>query len=82
MKHKIVCWGDYAIPMPLKAKWMAMDEDGVWWYKSRPTLGVEGEWTSSGESNLEAYAVIGSNCTNIIAPEPGPWRSQPYWIGD
>lgn len=83
MNHKIVCWSDYAIPVPLKAKWLAMDEDGVWWwYTSRPTLEEEGVWAFVDESASKDYAIIGSRCTDIIAPEPGPWRSQLYWIGD
>ena len=80
MNHKIVCWGDYAIPVPLEAKWMAMDKDGRWYrYRSIPTREhLHGEW---GGLLADGYSLL-SEHRDLIPPEPGPWTDQLYWIGD
>lgn len=83
MKHKIVCWSDYAIPVPIKAQWIAQDEDGVWWwYTSRPLI-MRGEWRiRDGDISYVSMGMVGDAVKDLIKPEPGPWRSQLYWIGD
>ncbi|PUB87033.1 MAG: hypothetical protein DBP02_01965 [gamma proteobacterium symbiont of Ctena orbiculata] len=74
MNHKIVCWGDYAIPVPLWARWMAMDESGFWYsYGTKPN--IHGDiWCCS--VHWERITI------SATPPEPGPWDEQLYWIGD
>ena len=74
MDHKIVCWGDYAIPVPVKAKWLARNLSGNWYaYKRKPQPG-SGAWLGSIVSCVSKSI--------IIPPEPGHWEEQLYWIGD
>ena len=74
--HKIVCWGDYAIPVPLWANWMAMDGNGNWFsYKEKPKADLEGLFFGKA-------VVRGIVAEFASPPEPGPWNEQLYWIGD
>jgi len=83
--YKLVCWGDYSIPVPLWARWMAWDEDGqVYIYKDEPTIikatfspSVDGIWNSDSRLELLFTRLLG-----VPPPEPGPWTEQLYWIGD
>ena len=78
MNHKIVCWSDYAIPVPVEANWMAMDNDGEWnWYEAKPKAEKDRDFWFNPEEL--SYGIIG-NCA--APPEPGPWTEQLYWIGD
>ena len=74
--HKIVCWGDYAIPVPVWANWIAMDKDCSWYcFAEKPNAG-DSFWLN----NIGPYGIT-SNYIKI-PPEPGPWNEQLYWIGD
>lgn len=43
---------------PEWAKWLAMDEDGVWfWFEFKPYLNSDGVWRSDGG----AYATAGAS---------------------
>lgn len=82
MDHKIVCWADYAIPVPLLAKWMAMDNNGHWWAYDKEPEKNQGSfcwWTSMYGGGV--YEMI-EESIGITPPEPGPWDEQLYWIGD
>jgi hypothetical protein len=73
---KIVCWGDYAFPVPDKAKWIAMDADGTWfWFESEPVRGYTNWWPTSNE-NWESFSLYAS------PPELGGWDTQRYWLED
>ena len=79
--HKILCWGDYAIPVPLWANWMAMDENGKWHaYSDKPVLRLSlGEWDIPSFDDDYLHFLI--SCASF-GPEPCPWNEQLYWIGD
>ena len=79
MNHKIVCWGDYAIPVPVEANWMAMDGDGSWfWYVDKPATSMYSKfWGNTYAADHDGMARKVYN-----PPEPGPWTEQLYWIGD
>ena len=79
MDHKIVCWGDYAIPVPLWANWLAMDEIGEWWvYQNEPYI-LGKEWVLSVYEGSRKCVIDGCVTT---PPDPGKWNKQIYWIGD
>ena len=81
LKHKLICWGDYAIPAPLWANWIAWDKSGeVWVYELRPTLHPRtyGKWVNFNTGRIEQISYI----LDIPPPEPGPWTEQLYWVGD
>lgn len=79
MKHKIVCWGDYAIPVPQNHTCMAWDRDGRFFtYKNTPSpnAGI-GVWANTGGGMDYGDA---AQPTDVIPPEPGPWHTQLYDI--
>ena len=93
MDHKIVCWGDYAIPVSIKAKWIAQDQNGEWYWYTRKPKHTDRLWSLlDSNNNLRAGkdgilfpsdSEMDFVCTvNILPPEPGPWTEQLYWIGD
>jgi len=74
--HKIICWGDYAIPVPLGVKWMAMDKTGHWYaYADEPET-AGNAWASRSD----LYLML-DNDVKVMAPEPGRWTEQLYYIG-
>ncbi|MGB5670364.1 MAG: hypothetical protein WBM71_07405 [Sedimenticolaceae bacterium] len=74
--HKIVCWGDYAIPVPLRVNWMAMDKIGRWYaYADEPETAGNAWAASSG-----LYMMLDDE-VKVDAPEPGHWTEQLYLIG-
>ena len=76
MNHKIVCWGDYAIPVPEKYKWLAMDKSGEWLaYLVKP----KSDHLLEMWMNFKGAHMLTE--VNIDPPEPGPWTEQLYWIG-
>lgn len=76
MDHKVICYEDYGIPVPIEANWLAQDANGRWyWYIDEPTLLIS-VWSTNGDVG-EIYPHL-----NILPPEPGPWTEQLYWIGD
>ena len=79
--HKIVCWGDYAIPVPLWAKWLAMDKDKTWHvYNDRPVLRLSlGEWDIPSFCEDYQHSCVTCFC---VEPEQGDWHEKLYWIGD
>jgi len=77
MNHKLVCWNDYAIPVPIEAKWIAMYGDGEWyWYEQEPKL-KECTWTFLGGD----FGGLVREVYDLTPPEPGDWDTQLYWIG-
>lgn len=76
--HKIVCWADYAIPVPVEANWMAMDDNRRWYfYKAKPIVG-NSMWHFSGDNYDANHGMFAL----ASPPQPGPWHEQLYWIGD
>ena len=73
---KIVCWGDYAIPVSSKAQWIAKDKSGIWfWYERSPKLDGDA-WRPS------AYGDWGVMNRYADAPEKGGYKEQIYWLED
>lgn len=77
MKHKLVCWDDYAIPAPLWAKWLAWDNDGSAWFYAHKPIASGYEWVETDSGCIRAL----SEEVPVFKPEPGPWEEQLYWIG-
>lgn len=79
LDHKLVCWGDYAIPARLDDNWLAWDVTGLpWTYKNRPHKRKKtGVWDASGRMGRIAQDGVDT----IPPPEPGSWDTQLYWIG-
>lgn len=78
--HKIVCWGDYAIPVPVEANWIAWDiDDEVRAFVDEPKRDYD--YWITGNYMLCEWSVIPSYI-HCPPPEPGPWTDQLYWIGD
>lgn len=77
MKHKLICWGDYAIPVDELSNWIAWDENGSCWeYLEKPE-----RYKTAHSSNSFQRCMIQSDL-KVPPPEPGPWHTQLYWIGD
>ena len=73
--YKIVCYGDFAIPVESKFMWLAWDADGhSFVYTRKPNL--EGSlWNAYAESEL--FSII-----PIPSPDPDlPLDKQLYYIG-
>jgi len=74
MDHKIICWGDYAIPVPLNINWIAWDSDGrVYGYTKEPRLGRE-SWNPVGRS----IVFSGLHGLRLIPPNDDRWENQLY----
>lgn len=77
--HKIVCWGDYAIPVPLEDDWMTIDKNGeMYTHREMPDTDHYHHWWTSGGNEM----LIARLYDRKMWPEPGPWYTQLYWIGD
>lgn len=81
--YKLLTWGDYFIPVPLWADWLAMNRDGRWCiYEDKPEkdLGF-GTWLPKlfTKSGLLLPGQYYSDPLKILPP--GPWAEQLYWIG-
>lgn len=75
LDHKLVCWGDYSIPVRENMMWMAFDKDGsCYCYVEFPSVGTVEFFSSPGD-----FRQISTGCI-LQPPEPGPWESQLYWI--
>jgi len=80
--HKIVCWGDYAIPVPCWANWMTFDskagdsfpdEGHVWVFEKEPE-DMSDVWQAvDGKFAPVAFP-------RLTPPEPGRWHTQLYDI--
>ena len=81
--HKIVCWGDYAIPVPLWANWIAMNADLKWFfYEKMPSAKP-----ISIFNNMRIWRACTRTKQSLMVcsafpPESGSWKEQLYWIGD
>ena len=79
-KYKLLCWNEYQIPVPLWAKWMAMDLSGDWWiYKNKP-IKRDQHWSSYPNALYMEELCYG---LPLDPPEAGPWTEQLYkleWI--
>ena len=80
LNHKIVCWGDYAIPVDEKYKWMAFDPDGSLCFYGEEPFKERSEWTGSEYWMNSSNEYYESPVSRIIPPEPGPWNEQLYNI--
>lgn len=78
LKHKVVVWGDYSIPVPVEARWLAQDEDGDWFAYNRKPKAQWGCWEADKERHR--MWAISTAILDILPPEPGPWTEQLYWI--
>jgi len=78
MKHKLICWGDYAIPVDNEFNWMAWDKNGaVYCYESEPK--ALNDYWDYDDLSIGIYE-IGHLISDIPPPEPGPWDQQLYNI--
>ncbi len=78
MDHKIICWGDYQIPVSFNYKYMAWDKNGeVFMYVKEPSLDTSrAVWLSSW---YEPCALM-LGTRHVPPPEPGEWDTQLYEI--
>lgn len=74
---KLVCMGGKEFPVPERAKWIAMDKSGTWfWYVKEPEfLKNLGVWFSGDVSPNYGFL-----CTGIKTPEKGALSTQIYHI--
>ncbi len=81
MDHKIVCWGDYAVPVAESMNWIAWDENGaVWAYECEPKH--DNSVYTGAHIDTTGDVQIVSARGRVPPPEPGSWKTQLYWIGD
>lgn len=76
LDHKIVCWGDYAIPVPLWANWMTLDGNGRIQFHQFEPMFIRSCWLGNGKETMYFHEL------NIDLPSQGEWTQQKYWIGD
>ena len=79
--YKLVCWGDFSIPVPVDHNWLSWDEDGACYTSKNKPIVNRGwvVWVNPGTSFVEKMnRFVGMD---ITPPEPGPWNKQLYWIG-
>ena len=76
---KLVCWDDYALPVPDNANWITFDLDGrcFWWETDECLKPGRYFWHNEYKSLFDVISNIPLN-----PPEKGHWKKQIYYLED